>query len=358
MDDALYNKDFWHGRRVLVTGHTGFKGAWMCGVLLRLGAEVSGYALAPNTVPNVFELCGLASRMHSRLGDIRDFDALLKVFHEVQPEVVIHLAAQPLVGVGYGNPRYTFDVNVMGTVNLLECVRFTESVRSFLNVTTDKVYLNLEDPDRRYAETDRLDGFDPYSNSKSCSELATASYVRSFLTDGRVSVSTARSGNVIGGGDFSTNRIIPDCVRAALAGKPVLLRNPNSTRPYQHVLEPISAYLSICSSQIDNPHFAGAYNVGPDEKSCVTTGLLANIFCSCWGEEASWEAADINGPHEANYLALDASKITEFLGWQPRWGIREAVSKTVEGYKGIARGKDAFAVMNKHIDEYFGGQHV
>ncbi|MEG0504214.1 MAG: CDP-glucose 4,6-dehydratase [Raoultibacter sp.] len=348
------DRAFWRGRRVFVTGHTGFKGAWLCGVLLDLGAEVYGYALDPDTELNAFELCSLDKRMHSFIGDIRDHEALSRVFKVADPEVVIHMAAQPLVGEGYARPRYTYEVNTMGTVNVLECIRRAESVRSFLNVTTDKVYLNLEDPARRYIETDRLDGFDPYSNSKSCSELITASYARSFFLESPVSISTARSGNVIGGGDFSANRIVPDCVRAALAGIPVSLRNPNSTRPYQHVLEPISAYLDICSTQYADNRFAGSYNVGPDEKSCITTGRLAQLFCASWGEGALWESVDIHGPHEANYLALDASKITEFLGWIPRWGIREAIGKTVAGYKAIAAGEDAAISMGKHIDEYFG----
>lgn len=346
---------FWHGRRVLVTGHTGFKGAWMCGTLLHFGAEVYGYALEPNTQPNVFDLCSLSERVHSHIGDVRDFEDLLEFVESSQPDVVIHLAAQPLVGVGYDVPRYTYEVNVMGTVNILECVRKVDSVRSFLNVTTDKVYLNLEDPDRRYAEGDRLDGFDPYSNSKSCSELVTAAYARSFLNGNDVAISTARSGNVIGGGDFSANRIIPDCVKAALLKQPVLLRNPNSTRPYQHVLEPISAYMAICGAQHFDRRFAGSYNVGPEEESCITTGRLAQIFCTSWGDESSWEAIDDCGPHEANYLSLDSSRITEYLGWSPRWGIGKAIEKTVEGYKAIAAHDDIAAMMDKHIHEYFGG---
>jgi CDP-glucose 4,6-dehydratase len=238
---------FFTGKRVFLTGHTGFKGAWMSRMLVNAGAVLTGYSLQPPTSPNLFSMAGLESRMTSVIGDIRDFDTLSAAFEAAEPEIVIHMAAQPIVRDSYTNPRYTYETNVMGTVNLLECVRNTSCVRSFLNVTTDKVYLNREWP-WGYREDEMLDGFDPYSNSKSCSELVTHSYRNSFF-DGvdAPAISTARAGNVIGGGDFANDRIIPDCVRAAQAGRDIAVRNPHSTRPYQHVLEPLYAYLMIAA---------------------------------------------------------------------------------------------------------------
>ena len=235
------DRDFYKNRKILITGHTGFKGTWMCQVLLELGAEVTGYALQPPTDPSLFSLTGMAEQMQSIEGDVRDLEHLLRVFEEMQPEIVIHMAAQPIVRESYANPVYTYDVNVMGTVNVLECVRRTASVRSFVNVTTDKVYKNRE-WEWGYRENEELNGFDPYSNSKSCSELVTYSYRNSFFSDGRVAISTARAGNVIGGGDFAADRIVPDCMRAVMREKEIVLRNPASTRPYQHVLEPVMAF--------------------------------------------------------------------------------------------------------------------
>ncbi len=249
--------NFYHGKKVFVTGHTGFKGAWLCHVLRTAGAEVTGYALAPPTTPSLFDLTGLAADVRSITGDIRDLQGLRDAMNAARPDIVLHLAAQPLVREGYQSPVYTFETNVMGTVNLLECVRHCASVQSVVNVTTDKVYLNREWP-WGYREHEELKGLDPYSNSKSCSELVTYSYRHSFF-EGRdgvpsLPVSTARAGNVIGGGDFAKDRIIPDCVRAAIDKKPIIVRNPYSTRPYQHVLEPLFAYLMIAQRQYENPH--------------------------------------------------------------------------------------------------------
>ena len=239
-------KKIYNGKRVLLTGHTGFKGSWLSKILIMCGAKLTGYALNPPTDTNIFDILGLEAEMNSVIGDIRDLEHLKKVFDEVEPEYVIHMAAQPIVRDSYERPVYTYETNVMGTVNIMECVRLSKSVKSFLNVTTDKVYENKEQ-DKGYVETDFLDGYDPYSNSKSCSELVTHSYKKSFLAD--LPVSTARAGNVIGGGDFAKDRIIPDCVRAAVSGKPVIIRNPNSIRPFQHVLEPLFIYLDIVMRQ-------------------------------------------------------------------------------------------------------------
>lgn len=319
---------FYNGKRVFVTGHTGFKGTWLCRMLTNAGAVVTGYSLEPPTEPNVFSLSGLEGKMTSIIGDIRDLASLKTAFDAADPEIVFHLAAQPIVRDSYCNPHYTYETNVMGTVNLLECVRLSSGVRSVLNVTTDKVYHNREWC-WGYREDEPLDGFDPYSNSKSCSELVTHSYINSFFADGRIAVSTARAGNVIGGGDFANDRIIPDCVRAMASGKVIGVRNPHSTRPYQHVLEPLGVYLIIAYKQYEDNRFAGFYNVGPDDCDCVTTGDLVDLFCRAWGEGASWEnRADPNAPHEANFLKLDCSKLKATFGWSPRWHIAECMDMT------------------------------
>lgn len=320
------NMSFYSGKRVLVTGHTGFKGTWLCKMLVMAGAKVTGYSLEPPTNPSLFAISGLQTQMDSIIGDIRDLPRLEAVFEKAQPEIVLHLAAQPIVRDSYKDPRYTYETNVMGTVNLLECVRRCPSVKSVLNVTTDKVYLNREWC-WGYREDEPLDGFDPYSNSKSCSELVTHSYINSFFhTPDAPAISTARAGNVIGGGDFANDRIIPDCVRAMEAGRVIGVRNPHSTRPYQHVLEPLAVYLTIAQKQYQDKKFAGFYNVGPEDCDCVTTGELVDLFCKCWGENAAWEnRAEANAPHEANFLKLDCSKVKAVFGWTPRWHIAECM---------------------------------
>lgn len=344
--------DFYKGKRVFVTGHTGFKGSWLSRILVDAGAEVTGYALEAPTQPNLFSLAGLTGRMTSVIGDVRDLDSLRAAFHAAQPEIVLHLAAQPIVRDSYKNPAYTYETNVMGTVNILECVRSSTFVRSFLNVTTDKVYHNNEWP-WGYREDEPLDGFDPYSNSKSCSELVTHSYQNSFFANGRVAISTARAGNVIGGGDFANDRIIPDCVRAIQEGIPLLLRNPGSTRPYQYVLEPLFAYLMIACRQFADQAYRGWYNVGPDECDCVTTGELAELFRQKWGAGLSCEScSEINAPHEANFLKLDCSKLKSVFGWRPRWHIEEAVERTVAWTRVWLAGGDIPAEMDQQIYEY------
>ncbi len=344
--------DFYKGKRVLLTGHTGFKGSWLSKMLIGAGALVTGYSLEPPTQPSMFDILGLDKLMDHRVGDVRDFDGLKKVFDETRPEIVLHLAAQPIVLTSYERPRYTYETNVMGTVNVLECVRLSGCVRSVLNVTTDKVYQNNEWC-WGYRENEPLDGFDPYSNSKSCSELVTHSYKRSFFDKEGVAVSTARAGNVIGGGDFADNRIIPDCVRAVVAGEPIKVRNPNSVRPYQHVLEPLSVYLGIASGQYADPTLAGYYNVGPDESDCLTTGELADIFCGAWGDGAKWTAQSKDGPHEANFLRLDCSLVKSVFGWRPVWDAGTAVKKTVEWTKVWADGGDAGYITDAQIADFF-----
>lgn len=336
----------------MITGHTGFKGTWLCQILMDAGAEVTGYSLTPPTNPSLFKLTKMDEKMHSVIGDIRDLEHLKQVFQEVQPEIVLHLAAQPIVRDSYREPVYTYETNVMGTVNICECVRQNPCVKSFLNVTTDKVYHNRE-WEWGYREDDPLDGYDPYSNSKSCSELVTHCYIHSFFEKSGVAVSTARAGNVIGGGDFASDRIIPDCVRAASKGEPVIVRNPHSTRPYQHVLEPLAVYLMIAQKQYENKHYAGFYNVGPDDCDCVTTGQLVDLFCKCWGDGMTWENRFDGGPHEANFLKLDCSRIKHVFGWQPKWHVEQAVEGTVAWAKAYLSGQDILTCMDEQIRDFF-----
>ena len=347
--------DFYAGKRVFVTGHTGFKGSWLCRMLLLSGASVTGYALNPPTDPNLFDLAGIKGQIRHVIGDIRDFQALWEAFEEARPEIVIHMAAQPLVRDSYQNPAYTYETNVMGSVNILECIRKSQGVRSFLNVTTDKVYQNNE-WEWGYRETDPLDGYDPYSNSKSCAELVTHSYKSSFFSDGQVAISTARAGNVIGGGDFAADRIIPDCVRAAAAKEEIIVRNPHSTRPYQHVLEPLYAYLMIAQGQYQDGSLAGWYNVGPDDEDCVTTGTLVDSFCRQWGAGLEWKNVFVGGPHEANFLKLDCSRLKTVFGWKPRWNVDTAISKTIQWTKAWLAGEGIAPLMDQQIAEFLENQ--
>lgn len=349
----MLDLSFFKDKRIFITGHTGVKGTWLSEILCLAGAEVTGYSLPSPTEEGarLFSALKLKEKMTSITGDVRDYEVLGAAFKKAAPEMVIHLAAQPIVLRSYDEPRYTYETNVMGTVNILECVRTSGGVRSFLNVTTDKVYLNRERAEG-YTEDEQLDGFDPYSNSKSCSELVTHSYKNSFFNDGRTAISTARAGNVIGGGDFSENRIIPDCIRAAYNGETIKVRNPHSTRPYQHVLEPLFAYLLIAKEQYDNLQKAGWYNVGPDDCDCVTTGELTDIFCRAWGDGISWENISVDNPHEANFLKLNSAKLKNTLNWSPRWHIDEAVAKTVEWAKVWQTGGDIAGCMKKQIEGY------
>ena len=335
----------------MVTGNTGFKGSWLSRILSNMGSKVFGLSLEPPTDPNLFSIIKSTTNINSFIADVRNLDDVKRVFQKVMPDIVIHMAAQPLVSVGYSNPVDTYATNVMGTVNVLEAVRQTDSVRSFLNVTTDKVYKNNEWC-WGYRESDELNGFDPYSNSKSCSELVTSCYNNSFF-ENKVAVSSARAGNVIGGGDFSDNRIIPDCIRAALSGKIMILRNPNSTRPYQHVLEPLFAYLLIAAKQYEDDQYAGSYNIGPYESSDVNNEVLVNIFKDNWGSGFLYsitEKSDTN--HEANYLKLDSSKMKSVFGWKPVLSIEDAVCKTIEWTKAWYYNGNCLEIMDKQISSY------
>ena len=349
-------QNFYKGKRVFVTGHTGFKGSWLCKILANWGADVTGYSLEPPTNPNLFEIADIGSDVKSVIGDIRDYDSLKKAFDEAQPEIVLHLAAQPIVRDSYKMPAYTYETNVMGTVNILECVRLSNCVKSFLNVTTDKVYENKE-WQWGYRENEPLDGFDPYSNSKSCSELVTHSYKNSFFSDGRVAISTARAGNVIGGGDFANDRIIPDCVRALEKREPITVRNPYSTRPYQHVLEPLFAYLMIAKAQYQDISVADYYNVGPDECDCVTTGELVDMFVKyCDGKISRTDKSEENAVHEANFLKLDCSKLKSALNWKPHWHVTDAVEKTVEWSQIWLDKGDVRKCMDEQIENFLESQ--
>ena len=346
---------FYENKRVLITGNTGFKGSWMTKLLLMQGAEVFGYALKAAEAPALYDILKLESCADTTYGDVRDIEALKRCFDRVKPEIVIHMAAQPIVRESYKNPVYTYETNVMGTVNLLECVRLSDSVRSVVNVTTDKVYLNRE-WEWGYRENEQLDGYDPYSNSKSCSELVTGSYKRSFLDEKGIAVSTMRAGNVIGGGDYAVDRIVPDCVRAACKGEDIVVRNPYSVRPYQHVLEPVAAYLMVAMKQYEDRVYAGGYNIGPDEDGAVSTGEIVDMFTENWtkvsGKDIGWINKSEGGPHEAGYLKLDCSKLKHIFDWRPVWDIEKAVAKTAEWYYGFASGNVMNVITEQQINEF------
>ena len=349
---------FYKNRKVLITGNTGFKGAWMCEVLLNAGAKAYGYALKPEE-ESLWNILKLEGKTETCYGDIRDLRTLTEFVEKVQPEIVIHMAAQPLVRLSYEEPAYTYETNVMGTVNILEAVRKTESVKSFVNVTTDKVYKNKE-WEWGYREDEELNGYDPYSNSKSCSELVTSSYKNSFFnveTGGRkVAITTCRAGNVIGGGDFAKDRIIPDCIRAAYKKEDIVVRNPYSTRPYQHVLEPVVAYLMIAKEQYEDITKAGNYNIGPNETDCYSTGDIVDTFVNEWtkqtGENIRWVNKHDGGPHEANFLKLDCSRVKTTFGWKPTWTVREAMGEIVEWHKAYRDGNDMEGVTLSQIRKY------
>lgn len=353
MEDLVKGlQEFYKGKNVLVTGHTGFKGTWLTRTLLILGAKVCGYSLDVPTDPSMFVMTDTHSKIQDIRGDVRNLDYLSRAFGKVQPEIVFHLAAQPIVRQSYKDPVETYSTNVMGSVNVLEAVRQFSSVRSIVNVTTDKVYENKEWI-WGYRESETLCGYDPYSNSKSCSELVTYSYRNAFFGhEGAPSVSTARSGNVIGGGDFAKDRIIPDSVRAVMDKQQLVVRNPNSIRPYQHVLECLSGYLILAMLQYSEKKLEGAYNFGPNEDGCATTGTLADLFFTAW-ESGSWQIQGDGGPHEANFLRLDCSKAKHNLGWAPRWGIAEAVRQTVLWYKKYQSVNDMSEFTDIQIAKYF-----
>jgi CDP-glucose 4,6-dehydratase len=338
MEGVGMNPSFWSGKKVFVTGHTGFKGSWLSLWLQQLGAQVTGYALPPPTCPSLFEVARVAQGMQSIVGDIRDAPMLTNAIRQAEPDVLIHMAAQPLVRRSYVDPVETYSTNVMGTVNVLESVRKTPSVRAVLNVTTDKCYENKEWV-WGYRESEAMGGFDPYSSSKGCAELVTAAYRNSFFnsakkSEHRVALATARAGNVIGGGDWAEDRLIPDILRAIEAGRPVNIRNPHATRPWQHVLEPLSGYLTLAEQLcIQGPAVAEAFNFGPADEDAKAVQWIVEQLSQQWGDGATWNIDDGSHSHEAHHLKLDCSKARATLGWSPRWRLDQALEAIVVWHK-------------------------
>lgn len=349
---------FYKNKKVLITGHTGFKGSWLCLLLNELGADVYGYALPPKTTPNLFSEAHINKIITSHLGDIRDFEKLEGVLHQIQPDIIIHMAAQALVIESYKNPRETFEINIMGTVNLLDAARTTKSVKAIINVTTDKCYENKEWY-WSYRENEPMGGYDPYSNSKGCSELVTSSYRNSYFNlnkyaDHGVAVASARAGNVIGGGDWSDDRLIPDFIRAITNGQNVKIRSPYATRPWQHVLEPLSGYLTLAVKLFSQgPKYAEAWNFGPNEDDAQNVEWITKTICKLWGDGASYSIDTNSHPHEANYLKLDCSKAKAELGWVPKWNIERALSSIVNWNKAYLDNEDISDVMAQQIKDYF-----
>jgi len=348
---------FYRGKRVLVTGHTGFKGAWLSLWLHALGARVTGYALAPPTDPSLYDLCSIDKLVTSVIADIRDSASLARALQSAAPEIIIHMAAQPLVRESYKNPVETYAINVMGTVNLLDAVRACQGVKAVVNVTTDKCYENREWL-RGYRENEPLGGYDPYSSSKACSEIVTAAYRTSFFNPEKfdchgVALATARAGNVIGGGDWAVDRLVPDCVRALLKGEKINVRNPSAVRPWQHVLEPLSGYLLLAQRLVEQgPRFASAWNFGPRDDDARPVQWLVDKLCTLWGDVPAFAVDQGKHPHEAHYLKLDWTKARTELGWQPKWNLEQAIKKTVEWTKAFQGHKDVRSVCLRQIKEY------
>lgn len=351
------NKAFWHNKRVFITGHTGFKGAWLCLWLERLGAKVTGYALEPPTTPSLFGLASVSKLVDSHIADVRDKECLARTLAAAEPEIVIHMAAQPLVRDSYRIPVETYATNVMGTVHLLEAVRNCPSVIAVVNVTTDKCYENREWV-WSYRENEPMGGFDPYSNSKACSELVTAAYRSSFFhpqhhAEHGVSLASARAGNVIGGGDWAADRLIPDCIKALLAGERIRIRNPHAIRPWQHVLEPLSGYLALARRLYeDGCDYADGWNFGPADEDAKPVEWIVRQMCSLWGENASYAVDDGDHPHEAHYLKLDCSKARMRLGWKPRWDLTAALDSIVEWTRAYRSGSNMRAICLEQIERY------
>lgn len=350
---------FWSGKRVFVTGHTGFKGAWLWLWLRHLGAIPTGFALGPDTEPSLWRLIAegeAAGAGRSVIGDIRDAATLLQEMQEAEADIVLHLAAQALVRRSYSEPMETFATNVIGTANVLQGVRGSPTVKAVVSVTTDKCYLNREWV-WPYREDDPLGGYDPYSASKACTEIVTAAWRRSFLAGSGVAVATARAGNVIGGGDWSLDRLVPDCIAAMARGVPVVVRNPDATRPWQHVLEPLSGYLVLAErlhacARNGGPDVAEAWNFGPEPSDVRPVATLADRLVALWGDGARWVCSGDGGPHEAGLLALDASKARARLGWRPRLGLDEALAWTVDWHRRRSTGEDARDLVLEQIRAY------
>lgn len=349
----LPNPDFWQGRRVFLTGHTGFKGGWLAVWLKMLGAEPIGYSLAPDTAPALYDVANIGDVAQGVFADVRDAASLTAALADASPSVVFHLAAQPLVRQSYAAPRETFETNLLGTVNLLDAARATPGIGAIVIVTTDKCYENFEHA-WPYRETDRLGGRDPYSASKACAELATAAYQQSFFTAGHCGVATLRAGNVIGGGDWSADRLLPDIARAFAAGQPVVLRNPDATRPWQHVLEPLNGYLIAAEKIFGRAHQTPlSWNLGPDMEGIQTVATVAGIAARAWGDGAELVVRpDQGAPHEAKLLSLDNFRARTELGWSPRWTLAQAVSHTIAWYRDYGLGADALHLCRTQIDTY------
>lgn len=354
----MLDKDFWHGKKVLLTGHTGFKGSWLSLLLYKLGAKICGYSLTPPTQPNLFELAGIEKVLDSVIGDVRNGELLKQTICSFQPEIVIHMAAQPLVRESYNNPLETYEVNIMGTVKLLEAVRSISSVRAVVNVTTDKCYENQE-WHWGYRENEPLGGYDPYSSSKACSELVAAAYRNSFFPPHEyknhlVAIASARAGNVIGGGDWAKDRLIPDCLKSLISNKKIIIRNPAAIRPWQHVLEPLGGYLLLAEKLYrEGIKYGEAWNFGPEDKDAQPVEWIVQRMCSLWQENAQYEVDQRVQPHEASFLKLDCSKAKNRLGWQPRWGLETALIKIIEWTRAYERKQDLQAKTLQQIAEYF-----
>ena len=358
MEGIIPDRKFWRGKKVFITGHTGFKGSWLILLLHRLGAEITGYALEPPTNPSLYNLIRGDELINSVIADIRDYKTLLESIKHARPEIVIHMAAQPLVMESYKNPRDTYEINVMGTVNLFEAIRGVEDVKAVLNVTTDKCYENKEWL-WGYRENEPMGGYDPYSNSKGCSELITSAFRRSYFNpkgndNHGVAVASARAGNVIGGGDWAEDRIIPDFVRSMMRGEKVVIRSPYAIRPWQHVLEPLTGYLKLADKLFsEGPKFAEGWNFGPYDKDARNVEWIIETICRLWGEGASYSLDTNPQPHEAHYLKLDWSKAKAELGWMPKWDIETTLKSIVDWNKAYLNGNDMLTVCNSQIELYY-----
>ena len=362
MGIILATKEFWTNKKVFITGHTGFKGSWLSLLLHRLGAEIYGYSLDPPTDPSLYDYARIDELIDSTIGDIRDFDYLLETLKRVKPEIVIHMAAQSLVRESYKNPRETYEVNVIGTVNLFDAVRYIPDVKAMLNITTDKCYENREWL-WGYRENESLGGYDPYSNSKACSELITASFRSSFfnpdISESTLALASARAGNVIGGGDWAEDRLIPDFFRAILNGEKVRIRSPYAIRPWQFVLEPLNGYLLLAEKLFKKgSEYAEAWNFGPDDIEYKNVEWVIDTLCRLWGEDASFEIDKFPGPHEANFLKLDCSKSKTKLKWQPQWNIESALRSIVEWNKAFVRNEDLRDMCFKQIELYYSSAEI
>jgi len=351
-------KDFYKNKKVLITGHTGFKGSWMSILLNSLGAEISGYALNPPTKPSLYEVAKIDKIVNSYIADIRDYDALHGFLHKINPDIVIHMAAQPIVRESYRIPVETYSINVMGTVNILEACRNTQSVRAIVNITTDKCYENREWY-WGYRENEPMGGFDPYSNSKGCSELVTSAYRTSYFNpvdynQHMVGIASARAGNVIGGGDWANDRLIPDFIRAISKGEKVKIRSPYAIRPWQHVLEPLTGYLILAERlYFRGDYFSQGWNFGPDDKDAKNVEWIIKKICDFWGNDASYEIDSTTHLHEANYLKLDCSKAKTELNWEPKWDITKTLKSIVEWNKAYANGEDMRMYSLMQIEDYY-----